>query len=206
MKTLNVEQGSPEWHNARKGIPTASQFSKILTASKLEISKSAEEYAAQLACERLDLDEEDFEPTDWMKRGLELEPDAALHYEAMTGRMTTEVGFCYPDDSTLYGCSPDRLVQGNGILEIKCPKASTMAIYLTTPDKVPSKYWLQVQAQLWITEADWCDFFAWHPETPSLLVRAFPCERTFDAFEQHIPQFVSMVEQYCQILTTMVTA
>lgn len=37
MKIANVIQGSPEWWRVRKGIPTASEFSRIIKASAVEI-------------------------------------------------------------------------------------------------------------------------------------------------------------------------
>lgn len=37
MKVAHVTQGSPEWWKVRKGIPTASEFSRIIKASAVEI-------------------------------------------------------------------------------------------------------------------------------------------------------------------------
>ena len=48
MKIIECDQGTPEWWAARCGIPTASQFSKIITPVKGEPSTSWLDYACQL--------------------------------------------------------------------------------------------------------------------------------------------------------------
>jgi hypothetical protein len=47
----DVVQGSPEWHALRAGIPTASEFSQLVTSTG-EPSKSMKEYALVLAAEK----------------------------------------------------------------------------------------------------------------------------------------------------------
>lgn len=34
VQIINCEQNSPEWYEARRGIPTASEFASILSAGK----------------------------------------------------------------------------------------------------------------------------------------------------------------------------
>ena len=50
MQIHDVEQHSDAWYSLRAGMPTASEFSKIVT-SKGEASKSAAVYARTLAAE-----------------------------------------------------------------------------------------------------------------------------------------------------------
>ena len=50
MLVLNCEQGSREWIEARLGIPTASQFSRIVTPTGQAI-KARDGYLAELLCE-----------------------------------------------------------------------------------------------------------------------------------------------------------
>ena len=203
MRIVDCVQGSEAWHDLRKGRPTASQFVKIITPAKLQPSAQMKDYAAELACVQLGLDDSP-EPmvSYWMERGIELEPEAVAAYEEAIGVPTEEVGFVFPDDSSLYGCSPDRLLPENGILEVKCPAPTTLTKYLE--EGCPNNYKMQIQAQLWITGADYCDFWAWHP----LFYRAChethePDERFFAAFEEQIPKFLALVAHYKKILKGM---
>ena len=50
---FDFAQYSPEWWNVRRGIPTASEFDRILTPATGKPSKSADGYACQLIGERL---------------------------------------------------------------------------------------------------------------------------------------------------------
>ena len=118
----DVEQGSPEWFGVRH-VPTASNFSKILTAGG-KASTSANVYMIDLLATWL----VGFAPDEgfgnaWTDRGHELEVIARENYEIERDTVT-EIGFCTTDDG-LYGCSPDGLVGAFGGLEIKCPNAST---------------------------------------------------------------------------------
>jgi hypothetical protein len=46
-----VAQGTTEWAALRVGIPTASNFDKIITPAKLEFSKASDGYAMRLIAE-----------------------------------------------------------------------------------------------------------------------------------------------------------
>ena len=69
MIILEVEQGSTAWIQARLGIPTASQASRIVTPTG-RLSKSRDGYLAQLLAEwALGETVTDFAGTEWMERG-----------------------------------------------------------------------------------------------------------------------------------------
>ena len=50
MLEIEVDQNSEDWHRARIGIPTASEFGKMLTGTG-KPSTQVDDYAAQLAAE-----------------------------------------------------------------------------------------------------------------------------------------------------------
>ena len=169
MIILDHEQGSPEWLAARLGKPSASMFSKLITATG-KPSSSADGYINQLIAERLRGQSEPFYVTEWMARGTELEPEAREAYEFISGNDVIETGFIL-DTSFEYGCSPDGLITDEGGLEIKCPAATTMVKYLRDPQSLVKAYYQQIQGCLWITDSQWWDAFAYHPEMPHVLVR-----------------------------------
>ena len=159
MKIINVQQGSEEWLELRRGVATASHFSEIVT-SKGEISESLEKYARGLASALLMTTLDNQYSNEDMERGVELEPDAKMLYQEYTFDIVETCGFMSCDD---YGYSPDGLVGSDGLVEIKCPKATTHIQYLVE-DKLPTKYIAQVQGGLMVSERQWCDFVSFHPD------------------------------------------
>lgn len=169
MITLDVKQGSPEWLKARLGIPTASQFSRIITATgKLSSSSAADGYMHELLAESLLGEPADSFNSSFMQRGSEQEQQAIRSYEFQNEVDVETVGFCLRDDKRA-GCSPDGLVGLDGGLEIKCPAAKThIGHLLGSPDKA---YKIQVQGNLWITEREWWDIFSFNPFMAPAIVR-----------------------------------
>ena len=75
-----AEQGTVAWQEARLGIPTASQFSRIVTATG-RLSKQRDSYLAELlAAWCLGEPVTDFLGTDATERGHVLEPEARKYY------------------------------------------------------------------------------------------------------------------------------
>jgi hypothetical protein len=169
MKTYDVEQGTPEWFDVRKGIPTASEFHKILTPTGKK-SSQANGYMEKLLAEIiLGKPVQTFEKTPWMERGNELEQEAADYYELQNDIELVKVGFC-TDDAGLYGCSPDRLVGEDGGLEIKVVAPNTQVGYLLS-GKFDNDYKPQIQGTLLITRRKWWDWQAYCPEMPVVKFR-----------------------------------
>lgn len=165
MKIINVEQRSPEWFAARLGVPSASNFGKVITPGGKK-STQVEGYLNRLVADILTGRSEQMEPNEAMQRGTELEPEARAYYELIAGRVE-EVGFCIHDDG--FGCSPDGVV-GDGLLEIKCPLAHTQ-VEVLRDGVIPSIYIPQVQGQMLVMDKQWCDFLSYHPDMKPLLVR-----------------------------------
>jgi YqaJ viral recombinase family. len=84
MKILDIDQQSPAWFAARAGVPSASCFDKVLTTTG-KLSTQVEKYGFQLAGEKIIGTKEESYQNEAMKRGVELEPEARLCYELMTG-------------------------------------------------------------------------------------------------------------------------
>lgn len=164
------EQGTEEWLQERCIIPTASEFSKIITPTGKPSTQAKTYMATLLASWYLGKPADDDFATEWMMRGNELEDDACRMYEFVTERETNKVGLIYKNQRKLVGASPDRIVGPEGLLEIKCPKASTFIGYLMD-QKLPDKYRPQVQGQLWVTNRKWCDFMVYHPEFEPIIIR-----------------------------------
>jgi hypothetical protein len=192
VRIVDVLQGSDEWDELRRGVPTASSFRKIVTAVKGQLSASWQDYAVELMAAELKVSTPP-PPSFWMEWGSEHEPYAVAAYELITGRKTEQVGFVWPDDHERYGCSPDRLVGDDGLLEVKCPKPETVLEYHLTG--FPKDYKPQVQGQLLVTGRKWCDFLAYHPELKPYLVRVERDEKYILALSEALDEFCAKLAE-----------
>lgn len=175
----DVEQGTDDWLAIRAGIPTASEFSKLVT-SKGEPSKSMSGYAITLAAEKFAGQPVDrFDGNYHTERGKELEPQARAWYDLQCDTEAAQVGFI-TDDLRRYGCSPDSLIGADGMNEIKCLKAENhvkVLMYYKKHGKCPSDYIMQPQGQMMIAEREWCDSVFFHPLLPSIIIRHHPDQK-----------------------------
>jgi putative phage-type endonuclease len=168
MKIYDVVQGSSEWLRIRAGIPTASEFDKIITATGRP-SGQREKYMYLLLAERLMGEPAVSHVSFWMERGSDLEARAVRYYEFERGMDTVPVGFV-TDEEGHFGASPDRFVGDTGLLEIKCPSEAVHLMYLLGSGSAYEEYKIQVQGQLFVTERLWADLLSWHPRMPPALI------------------------------------
>lgn len=175
MKTFEVIQRSENWHEVRKGVPTASRFDMILTAVQGKPAAAQETLINQLLAESIMPPDQGLIKnviTEEMQQGMVLEAEARCRYELggyTAGLPVTEVGFLM-HDSGLYGGSPDALVGDVGGLELKCPTAVTQIGYIRS-GVLPNEYKCQVHGYLCVTGRAWWDFFAYARNLPIFTIR-----------------------------------
>lgn len=186
MLIINIEQGTKEWLDTRKGVVTGSRFKDVVTPARGELSKSSTAYMYELVAERMGATVEFFQ-NEYMRRGNELEPQARITYEFIKDCKVEEVGFCL-DDSKLVGVSPDGLIGEEGGLEIKCPKETTHISYLAN-GALPLIYKPQVQGSMWITGRKWWDFMSYHPDLPPFIIRIERDEEYIKKMDDGIRKF-----------------
>ena len=160
-----IEQGSPEWHQARLGKVTASRISDVAAKIKTGWGASRAKYMGELIAESLT-----HEPTPSyinaaMQHGTDTEPQAAAAYAFYTDAELELVGFVDHPKIDQAGCSPDRLIGKDGLVEIKCPQTSTH-IDTLLGSSIPKKYIDQMQWQMACTKRKWCDFVSFDPRMP----------------------------------------
>jgi putative phage-type endonuclease len=155
MKIIDCEQGTPEWFAVRLGKFTASDAQAIAANGKgletLVFEKVAETMTGK--------PKESYTNED-MERGKELELSARNLYELETGNLVKEVGFCELDDYT--GASPDGMIEKDGLIEIKCPCDTVYVRYLYDK-KIETKYFAQMQMQLFVTGREWVEYVVYNP-------------------------------------------
>lgn len=195
MKIFEFQQKSVAWHEARRGIPTSSQFHRILSAVAMKPSTSQMPYIDELLAETYNGHyylNDSFVSKD-MQNGIDCEPAARLWYAFDRSVDVREVGFCLSDCGR-YGCSPDGLVGDEGMIEIKCPKLETHIRYLREGG-LPNDYKCQVHGSLIVTGLKWCDFISYSPsdELDNLVVRVTPDDFT-SALKEELEKFLAKYE------------
>ena len=186
------EPRSALWFYLRVGKPTASEFHRILTAGG-KISAQASDYAHSILAEMMLGRPADEDPrSQWMIRGQELEDGAIEAYEFESGLETSSGGFC-TDDANTIGCSPDRLVGEDGVLEMKCPSPPVHVGYLLDRAGMAKAKHCQVQGQLLVTGRKWVDLVSFHPEMPLLIKRVTRDQPYIKQLGESLAEFVKLL-------------
>ena len=174
----DIEQGTDEWHAIRRGIVTASVIGQLITPGTIKPARNdtARAITAHLVAERITgYTEPTFTSAD-MERGNFDEPFAREVYDQHFAPVT-EVGFMIRGT---IGYSPDGLVGADGIIEIKSRRQKK---HLTTilADEVPAENMAQLQAGLFVSGRDWCDYISFCGGMPLYVKRVHPDPRWFEA-------------------------
>ena len=191
-------QGTEEWKEAKLGIPSSSNFSNLITTKGVQ-SKQRTKYMYQLAAERITKTSEETYSNKIMERGILMEGEARDMYDLLTGHEVEKVGICYPNEKKLYSCSPDGLVNKDGLVEIKCPTSAVHVGYLLE-NKLPTEYFQQIQGQLLVTSRKWCDFFSFYPGLKPVLIRVKPEKSFLEALERELGLFVKELDEITEKL------
>jgi hypothetical protein len=165
-----IEQRTEEWRQARAGHVTASRADDVTATVKSGGWAAARQnYIAQLVLERLLKRpcEEAF-VSRAMEIGTEREPSARSWYTDKTGLWVTQLGFTRHPSVEWVGASIDGEVEeGVGGIEIKCPQPSQ---HMKNLIDGPTKYFGQVQFQMWIMGWAWVDVVTYNPDFPTRLI------------------------------------
>jgi hypothetical protein len=192
VKILDCIQGSPAWHRAKLGKPSASNFDRILTPSTRKPSTQQAGYMHALLAEWLTGVPHGADTSSaFMERGRLLEPQARSWYEYEKGVTVRQVGLVQRDDG-MVACSPDGLVGDDTGVEIKCPSAAThVRVLLDGLDD----YWCQVQGSLWLTERAHWDLVSYSPDMPSVVARIERDEEFIAALAAEVDVFIAKLMQ-----------
>lgn len=170
----DIEQGTDEWHEVRRGVLTASSVGKLLTSTgKLSAGETAKSLMRSLVAERLTGRSEHFHISADMERGNFDEPLARDLYSE-TYAPVTEVGFMVRDfDGLRLGYSPDGLVGDDGLIEVKSRRQS-IQLKTVLEDQVPAENMAQLQAGLLVSGREWIDYLSYSGGMPMYRIRVTP--------------------------------
>ncbi|MFB6449289.1 lambda exonuclease family protein [Bradyrhizobium tunisiense] len=201
-----IEQGSPEWKALRCGRVTASRVADIVAKTKSGYSASRANYMAQLITERLTETVAEGFTNAAMQHGTETEPEARSAYEFYQGVSVEQIAFVPHPTIDQAGASPDGLIDGDGLVEIKCPQSATHLETLLG-QAVPGKYETQIQFQMACTGRQWCDFVSYDPRMPEnmrLFIKRVPRDSARIAeLEAEIIRFLKELDAKLSELTSI---
>lgn len=200
LQIIDCEQGTPEWHAARAGIPTASMFDAVLCIKKeAKDKKGRRTYMMKLAGEIITGQPMESYSNAHMERGKAMEDEARAHYELLKDVDPQRVGFVR---NGAKGCSPDSLIGDKGILEIKT-KLPHLVIDCILKDDFPAEHKAQCQGALWVCEREWVDISVYWPNMQPFVRRAYRDEvyiydlaRAVDEFNAELAEMVERVRRY----------
>lgn len=160
---LDVPQNSDEWYEARRGIPTASNFGKIMAKGEGKVRRS---YLLHLAAELITGEPLETYSNADMERGREQEAEAARLYAYANECEIQRVGFIKSRINGLpVGYSPDGLIGDSGLVEIKS-KRGDLLIGTILNGKFPGEHYWQCLGGMLVAERDWIDLVCYWPGIP----------------------------------------
>lgn len=196
-------QGTDEWHDQRRGLVTASVVGKLVTSRTLMPANNDESrgLTAMLVAERITGYTDPTYMSDDMLRGCEDEPRAVDVYSEHFAPVTTS-GFMVRDDwGYRIGYSPDGLVGGDGLIEVKS-RRQKKHLQTILADEVPPENMAQLQCGLLVSGREWIDYVSYCGGMPLYRKRVEPSAAWFDgivkaveAFEDNAAQMVAAYDQ-----------
>lgn len=200
MQILDCDQGSLEWHAARAGIATASEFHTVLASGRDGgDSKTRRSYMLRLAGEIITGDAAETYSNAHMERGKVMEAEARDRYAFEHDCDLRLVGFIKGDR---VGCSPDALIAADGGLEVKTKEPHRL-IEVILRDTFPPEHRAQCQGVLWVAEREWIDLACYWPGMPLFTSRMHRDEGyiarladAVDAFNGELDEVVARVRRY----------
>lgn len=158
---INLTQGTEEWLEWRKHGIGASDAAAIMGISPWDTPLSLWERKTGRLPEK--------PQNRAMARGVVLEPEARAAWEAHTGELAAPMCVQHDTHDFIRASLDGLTMEGNLILEIKCPGAEDHATALK--GQVPGKYWPQLQHQLaCVPEAECLHYWSYRPGEASALV------------------------------------
>ena len=198
-----IIQGSEAWFKSRLGHLTASRMSEALSKGT---GVTRDKYKMQLISERLTGQSEKSFSNGYMEWGTQQEKFARMRYESDTDCIVDEAEFYIHPTIKWLGASPDGLLRDEdgsikGLIEIKCLKTENhLEFFLDESPKIPAKYIIQMQCQMWVTGAEWCDFVSYdsrviHEHRQIFITRVKRDDKFIKEMEIDVVKFLAEVEE-----------
>jgi hypothetical protein len=191
MQILNVEQGTAEWLEARRGLVTCSDLWKVMAGGQ-----TRKTYMYELIGQRLSGGLEGSFTTQATERGKTYEPIVRELYEIQNLELILEAGFIINHG---IGYSPDGLVGKDGIIEIKT-KTHRLQCELLINGSISKEHFHQVKGGIWVSERKWGDYISYSEGLPTYEERLVLDEEERERYEQEVTTFNIELEEKINII------
>ena len=152
IATARLEQGSPEWIEARAALVTGTGCSSL---EAINPYASAQVWLRN-AVRGLAKADSEIVVNDAMRHGTATEPEAIQWYESQTGTSVRAVGLVKHPQYPFLAASPDGLVGFEGGIEIKCPYFAKKPYSVWDAGK--AHYLHQCRLVMEVCDLKWIDF------------------------------------------------
>lgn len=166
----NLEQRTDEWFQYKSGKTSGSNIYKIVPGKRGSYTAARKHYIDELAQEIITGEKLKNISTDSMDRGTNLEPDAGIEYEMISGNIIHHAGFIDYDKIPNTGVSPDCLIGKPDIkkgAEIKCLEGANHTaeiISIKNTGEIITKYNYQIQFSMMCAKVDEWDYILYNPD------------------------------------------
>jgi hypothetical protein len=193
---LPGHQRTPEWYSAKAGRITGTRFAAAMAGVD---TAAYQNLVTDLAWERV------FGPDDpadrfvskAMQGGIEFEAEAFDWYAFTTDNTCQQPMFVIHGVHAFVGVSPDLLVNGDGMAQIKCPQRRGHLTFIRKP-RLPAEYKWQVHGEIWTCDRDWSDFVSYHPVLRGSVLRVERDETLIAQLEERCLQVNAEAEELAQ--------
>ena len=187
LEIFDCQQNTPEWDEARRGIPTASVFKDVLAKGE---GKTRKKLLYTLAGQALATEQPEAWSNSHTERGHAMEDAACSLYALLHNADPQTVGFMRRGR---IGASPDRLIGEDGLLEIKS-RLPHLQIELLEANRVPPEHKAQIQGQLMVSGRQWCDFASYWPGLPIFVERVYRDEAYIENLTTELERFIEELD------------
>jgi len=196
---IDVKQNTDEWLPLRAGKVTGSAISKVMANYGKPFGDPAKKYASIIAVERIKgaAVGGDRYSNIHMEAGHVEEPIARMLYEEEYFCSVTNGGFF---DNGKTGCSPDGLVDDNGIVEIKSVIVPVQYECIKRNSYDPAYHWqiifnLKETGREWIDYVSFCEQFSDSKKLLTKRVYASECIEDFKKIDIRLKEFEELVDK-----------
>ena len=192
MEIIDIEQRTEEWFANRLGSIGGSTISQAVAGGQ---GKTRTTLLYRLAGEIQSGVKYEGYSNHHMERGIEQENEARLVYQMETETEVQQVGLVRA--AKYKHCSPDGLIEPDGILEIKCtiPSVHVETIF---HNEIPAARRLQCQWGLHICQRQYVDFVSYSPlvsDNPIWIIRRGRDEKLIKKLDEGADKFILELAQ-----------
>lgn len=190
-----LEQGSDQWHAARRGLMTASELNLILTPTlELADNDKTRKHVYEVAAQRITGYTDPSYIGDNMLRGWQDEITARELYSQHRAPVHEVGGMVRDFGEFKLWASPDGLVGDVGGIECKS-RLQKYQVEVAVTGEVPIEHRLQVQANLLVSGREWWDYISFSGGMAMIVIRVFPDPSIHAAIMEACGKFEDKVQE-----------